>query len=539
MTLLQHGFLAQAERRPEASALAWKGERLSYGALAAASHRISHLLRGLGCQRGDRVVLLLPKSPLAISAMLGTLGADCAYTPVDLKNPAPRVAQILAALEARALLAGREARSLLTALAQEGGLSPSLRVAWLDAEAEGLPAHATVGDLAGCPEHALPTANGPGDLAHILFTSGSTGVPKGVTITHANVIHFVRWAIEHFGIRPGDRCSGHSPLHFDLSTFDTYGTLWAGAELHPVAPEMNLLPHKLAAFMRDAELTQWFSVPSALNHMAKAGAVREYDFPTLRRLLWCGEAWHAAGLAHWMRRLPHVRFTNLYGPTEATIASSYYDVPGVPSDETRPVPIGRACAGEELLVLDEALRPAPVGETGDLYIRGVGLSPGYWRDPAKTAAAFLPNPFSEDPQDRIYRTGDLARLGEDGEIVLVGRADTQIKSRGYRIELGEIEAVLHAIEELEESAVVAVESSGIDGLAIACGWVPRPGLAFEAADLRTRLAARLPAYMLPSRWRRFERLPLNANGKVDRKALKEIFTTEAAGSNRAAPGGAS
>jgi non-ribosomal peptide synthetase component F len=351
-------------------------------------------------------------------------------------------------------------------------------------------------------------------------------------ITHANVIHFIRWAIDHFGIRAGDRCSGHSPLHFDLSTFDTYGTLWAGAELHPVAPELNLLPHKLASFIRDAELTQWFSVPSALNHMAKAGVVHEYDFPSLRRLLWCGEAWHAAGLAHWMRRLPHVSFTNLYGPTEATIASSYYDVPGLPEDETRPVPIGQPCAGEELLVLDEALRPAAVGETGDLFIRGVGLSPGYWKDVAKTEAAFLPSPFSEGPDDRIYRTGDLARVAENGDLVLLGRADTQIKSRGYRIELGEIEAVLHAIDELEESAVVAVESSGIDGLAIACGFVPREGVALEPTDLRVRLSARLPAYMIPSQWRRFERLPLNANGKVDRKALKELFASSGGESDR-------
>jgi acyl-coenzyme A synthetase/AMP-(fatty) acid ligase len=241
-----------------------------------------------------------------------------------------------------------------------------------------------------------------------------------------------------------------------------------------------------------------------------------------------------------MRRLPHARFTNLYGPTEATIASSYYDVPAIPDDETKPVPIGRGCAGEELLVLDEALRPAAPGETGDLYIRGVGLSPGYWRDDEKTAAAFLPDPVRNGREgregrgrgegaDRIYRTGDLARASEEGEIVLVGRADTQIKSRGYRIELGEIEAVLHTLADLQDSAVVAVESPGIDGLAIACGYTPRPGATPEPADLRELLAARLPAYMLPARWRRFDRLPLNANGKVDRKALREIFaaSTEA------------
>lgn len=523
MKLLQHYVSAQASLRPQAPAIAWKGEKLSYGALEQRTNRLARLLAGLGAERGDRIALLLPKSPLAITAMVGTLKADCAYTPVDLKNPAPRVAQILAALESRVLLACREAAPLVEQLVRENGLGP-VRVAWLDGEAPaGLPSHAALADLEACSADSVPSANGEADVAHILFTSGSTGVPKGVMITHANVIAFVEWAKAHFDIRPTDRCSGHSPLHFDLSTFDTYGSFAAGAELHPVPVELNLLPHKLAQFMRDAALTQWFSVPSALNHMAKADVIKEHDFPSLRRLLWCGEAWHAAGLAHWMRRLPHVRFTNLYGPTEATIASSWYDVPGIPEDETKPVPIGRACAGEELLVLDEALRPAAPGETGDLFIRGVGLSPGYWRDAAKTAAAFVPNPFSDDPEDRIYRTGDLARVSEHGEIVLVGRADTQIKSRGYRIELGEIEAVLHTIGTLEESAVVAVDSAGIDGLAIACGYAPRAGVALEPADLRALLAARLPAYMLPSRWRRFDRLPLNANGKVDRKALKEIF----------------
>jgi amino acid adenylation domain-containing protein len=520
--LLQHYVSGQAERRSQASAIAWKGEKLSYGALEEKTNRLARLLVGLGAERGDRIALLLPKSPLAITAMVGTLKADCAYTPVDLKNPAPRVAQILSALESRVLLACREAAPLVEQLVREDGLG-AVRVAWLDGEAPAaLPSHAALADLEACSAASVPSRNGDADVAHILFTSGSTGVPKGVMITHANVIAFVEWATAHFGIQPDDRCSGHSPLHFDLSTFDTYGSFAAGAELHPVPVELNLLPHKLAQFMRDAALTQWFSVPSALNHMAKADALQEHDFPSLRRLLWCGEAWHAAGLAHWMRRLPHVRFTNLYGPTEATIASSWYDVPGIPEDETRPVPIGRGCAGEELLVLDEALRPSAPGETGDLYIRGVGLSPGYWRDPAKTAAAFLPNPF-DGGEDRIYRTGDLARASESGEIVLVGRADTQIKSRGYRIELGEIEAVLHTIGTLEESAVVAVESAGIDGLAIACGYTPRAGVTLEAADLRGLLAAKLPAYMLPSRWRRFERLPLNANGKVDRKALKEIF----------------
>src|SRR5437588_11119547 len=159
-----------------------------------------------------------------------------------------------------------------------------------------------------------------------------------------------------------------------------------------------------------------------------------------------------------MRRLPHVTFTNLYGPTEATIASSYYTVPACPAAEDEVIPIGRACGGEQLLVLDDALRPVPPGEVGELYIRGVGLSPGYWRDPAKTSAAFLRYPGATDARDRIYHTGDLATLGPDGLVRFLGRADSQVKTRGYRVELGEVEPTLHALRTLRDWAVVGVPS---------------------------------------------------------------------------------
>ena len=222
-----------------------------------------------------------------------------------------------------------------------------------------------------------------------------------------------------------------------------------------------------------------------------------------------------------MTRLPHVTFTNLYGPTEATIASSYYRVPACPTSDREAVPIGTGCEGEELLVLDERLDPVARGGIGDLYIRGVGLSPGYWCDPEKTRAAFVPNPH--DPSDRLYRTGDLARVDEQGRIVLVGRADSQIKIRGYRIELGEIEAALHALDALCESAVVPVATDGFGEPALACVYVPHRGAEVAPAALRQRLAELLPPYMLPTRWKRLERLPLNPNGKVDRRALRDLL----------------
>jgi acyl-coenzyme A synthetase/AMP-(fatty) acid ligase len=238
----------------------------------------------------------------------------------------------------------------------------------------------------------------------------------------------------------------------------------------------------------------------------------------LRRLLWCGEAQPTPTLQYWMRRLPHVEFTNLYGPTEATIASSYYTVPEIPQSETDPIPIGKPCEGEDLIVLDESLHPVAPGEIGDLYIAGAGLSPGYWNDPEKTARAFVTSPSGE----RIYKTGDLARTGPDGLLYLLGRSDTQIKSRGYRIELGEIEAALHTLDEIRECAVVAVDSGDFDGKTICCAYVSEAAET-EPAHLRERLSALLPSYMLPARWMQMETLPLNGNGKIDRPRVRDQF----------------
>jgi amino acid adenylation domain-containing protein len=363
----------------------------------------------------------------------------------------------------------------------------------------------------------------PDDAAHLLFTSGSTGDPKGVVITHAAVCAFVEWAVRYFGTRPGDRISGHPPLHFDLSTFDIYATFRAGAELHLVPPS-TLLPRQLADFIVARELTQWFCVPSTMTYMVKGGAVPDHGFPTLERVIWCGEVLPTPVLVYWMTRARQARFTNLYGPTEATIASSYYTVPGIPQDEAEPIPIGSACDGEELVVLNERREAVPHGESGELYIGGAGLSPGYWRDEEKTRAAFVSDPRPGRGGGRLYRTGDLARVGSHGLHYFLGRSDSQIKSRGYRIELGEIEAALNPMPELAECAVVGVESDGFEGTLICCAFAPVGAATVKPATLRRALSATLPAYMLPSRWMSMEALPKNVNGKIDRRRLRELFT---------------
>ena len=509
--LLQDWVARQAERRGEAIAVVEGGQRLSYAALEAASSRLARTLREAGCGPGERVGFLMPKSTTALVSMLGILKAGAVHVPLDAASPAARLRRIVAACEMRALLAAGPVAPLVAELLE--GLNARPRIGWLEGRAAvpaQLDAAFCLDDVAGMPPARLPCLRKPEDPAHILFTSGSTGMPKGVVITHANVAAFVAWGLRHFGLGADDRLSGHTPLHFDLSTFDVFGTYAAGAQLHLVPPEAALLPHRLAQFIRDAALTQWFSVPSMLNYLAKADAVAPGDFPSLRRILWCGEVLPTPALIYWMQRVPHARFTNLYGPTEATIASSYYDVPACPRKAEERIPIGLACGGEELLVID-----------GEICIGGAGLSPGYWRDPEKTAAAFVPHPAR--PGERIYRTGDLGRVRPDGRVELIGRADTQIKSRGYRIELGEIEAALASLPSLRESAVLAVPSSGFEQWQICCAYVPAQGREVAPARLRAELSRLLPSYMLPVRWRACESLPRNANGKVDRPRLKEAF----------------
>lgn len=523
--LLQDYLTCQAQVRPGEIAIVSEDKQLTYSKLDRQSNSLAWALRDAGCLKGDRIALLVPKSPIAIVSMLAVLKADCIYVPMDVASPRSRLDLILETSGSRFLLAVPDSASLAEKLLTE--TASATRVCWLDSQShpESLNSSLTPAFTWPVTEAAMPPASSckPQDIAHLLFTSGSSGRPKGVAITHANVTSFIDWAISHFKYTPEDRTSGHSPLHFDLSTFDIYGTLAAGAQLHLVPAKLNLLPHKMAEFIRNGELTQWFSVPSLLSYMAKFDVVSPHDFPKLKRLLWCGERFPTPALMYWMKRLPHVEFTNLYGPTEATIASSYYLVPECPASEDAPIPIGVPCGGESLLVLNERLQSPPPGEVGDLYIAGVGLSPGYWNDLEKTRAVFLDEPFGPG-SPRIYKTGDLASMSGDGLVYLHGRCDSQIKNRGYRIELGEIEVALQATTGIQEAAVVAIESTSFEGAIICCAVVPERGVTFEPQVLRQRLSQRLPHYMLPSRWLRFDSLPLNGNGKVDKPVLCNQFS---------------
>ena len=517
--LLHDPIVDSVARAPDATAVVMGTERLTYAELDHLADCLAGSLLQCGCGPGERVYLLAPKSPATVAAMIATLRVGCAYVPVDVTAPVQRSAQIVAAAQAAAAFVVGDGAVLAEDLSAEGVIASDLPLVDLSGGA-------ARGDAKAATQRRSETRSR--DPAHILFTSGSTGRPKGVVVTHGSARAYIDWAIGHFDIRPGDRCSGHPPLHFDLSTFDVFATLAAGGELHLLPPEV-VLPRQFADYVLHSELDQLFCVPSAMSYLSTFGVVPADGFPSLRRILWCGEVLPTPVLIEWMSRHPSARFTNLYGPTETTIASSYYDVEVVPTDPSQPVPIGTACAGEELLILDEDGSLAGDGVIGEMCIGGIGLSPGYWRDPETTAKAFVPDPRTGAAARRIYRTGDLARRDPDGLYHFIGRRDSQIKHRGYRIELGEIELAVMALPTVAECAVVAVPTEGFEGTVICCAAVLRAcDVDGTPAHLRAQLATRLPGYMLPTRWWLSDVLLKNVNGKIDRREIRERFASELA-----------
>jgi amino acid adenylation domain-containing protein len=544
--VLQEWVARAAEVRPDARALVHPDAVLTYGALERASNRLARALREAGCERGDRVAFLLPRSPMTIAVIVGILKADCIYVPLDLRSPGARLATVVRQCEPSVILANPATRDRLQALVRAGGMEKAPPLGWLGREKPSRPIAAdnakeleamarvlgnpvfTLGYVETLPAEPPAWKGGSDDAAYMLFTSGSTGTPKGVVITHRNVIAFIEWAVRTFGLGPLDRLGGYTELTFDLSTFDIHATFAAGAELHMVPEDLKLLPPKVVEFMRESELTHWLSVPSFMEYVVRFDSLEPGDLPTMRWVTWCGDVLPTPALSYWMKRLPHASFANLYGPTETTVASSYYRVPRTLPDPVAPVPIGRACDGEELLILDDELRPVPTGDVGHLYIRGVGLSPGYWRDPERTGEVFLPDPdpFRSDPDARIYRTGDLARMDADGNVHFLGREDQQIKTRGFRVELGEVEAALLTLPEIEGCAVVGFTAKESPGKLMGCAYVSANGKPVPGRHLKERLQDRLPDYMIPVRWKVVDRLPLSDRGKVHRRKIQEWMEEE-------------
>ena len=502
-------------------------DQITYRELESESNKLAGMLIKQKLIPGDRVGLYLEKTPKTIIAMLGITKAGGVYVPLDPNSPAERVNKIIKASNPSLLFVDRETTFRFQDIIHsdlETGLIPWV---WWSKEplmhGDDFCPKFIYKDIENLKNEPHQVIRNSARAAHILFTSGSTGEPKGVVITHKNVESFINWAVPYFNMKTGEHTSCHSPLHFDLSTYDIYGAFASGSHMHLVPAGISTDPKKLSAFILENKLNQWFSVPSALSYLAKFHVIPDGGYPSLKRLIWCGEVFPLPSLKYWMKNLPDVQFTNLYGPTEATIASSYYTVKELP-EHLDELPIGESCSEEKLIILDENLSRKNIGEVGDLYIEGSGLSPGYWKDIAKTKAAFMRYTNEEGRRERIYKTGDLASLGSDGLVYFHGRSDYQIKSRGYRIELGEIETALGNNQLLREYAVVPIQIDGFEGTAIGCAYVGTEMKNGALAPLlKQKLKDKIPSYMMPQVWREYDRLPRNGNGKIDRKGLSDHF----------------
>jgi amino acid adenylation domain-containing protein len=376
-------------------------------------------------------------------------------------------------------------------------------------------------EFIGAPEAASMSANAssrvePGDAAYLLFTSGSTGQPKGVAVSHGNAVHFIQTVLERYAVQETDRLSQMFDLTFDLSVFDMFVSWWAGACLCCPEEGQKMLP---ASYIKLAGLTIWFSVPSTALMMSRLGMLKADRFPGLRVSLFCGEALTADAVVAWQRAAPACVIENLYGPTELTVACTVYrwDAKNSPAEcERGVVPIGVPLRGMRALVVDESLGEVGPGMEGELLMTGPQLTLGYLNDPERTAKAFVRPPGQKAI---FYRTGDRVRKAPSpgGAMQFLGRADSQVKIRGFRVEVGEVEAALRLSPTVEGAVVIPWPRSaaGADGLVAFL-----TGGAIDVPAIEKSLKERLPAYMLPQEVRLLQQFPLNPNGKVDRRSLE-------------------
>ncbi|HEY2739428.1 MAG TPA: amino acid adenylation domain-containing protein, partial [Thermoanaerobaculia bacterium] len=485
-------FARQAELRPEAVAVAFEGEELTYSELDRRANRLARQLRDRGCDPESRIGVLLERSCELLVALLGILKAGAAYVPLDPDHPSDRLA-----------FQDRDAR--LRWIVTRAGLAGRLPGA--EDRFLFLPAG---GDL------PLSVAVDPDHPAYVLYTSGSTGRPKGVVISHRAIVNRLHWGQEALPLTAADRVLHKTPISFDVSIWELFWPLMAGARLVVARPGGHRDNAYLARLIAGQGITVLHFVPSMLQlflEEPEAGECR-----TLRDVACGGEALSAELARRFAARLGHARLHNFYGPTETAVEVTSWVCDAAGDDRGGGMPIGRPVANTRILLLDRNLLPVPVGVPGELFIAGVNLARGYVERSDLTAERFLPDPEGREPGERAYRTGDLARWRAGGAIEYLGRLDHQVKIRGVRIELGEIEATLAALPGVREAVVVVREDVPGDRRLVAYVVADAPVDA-PVEELRRSLRERLPDAMVPSAFVTLAALPLTSNGKVDRKAL--------------------
>jgi len=472
------------------------GESVTYAELKARAGEIAAGLRALGIGAGDRVGLCAPKSIPSVAAIFGILEAGAAYVPVDAAAPPARNGFIFSDCAVSAVLA---AGNVAPALAAELGLPESTAI---------------LGGLVflDCPRAgAMPAP----DLAYILYTSGSTGNPKGVMLTHANGLSFVDWCSDAFSPTEHDRFSSHAPFHFDLSILDLYVPVKHGAAIVLIGESLGKNARQLAPVIASERISVWYSTPTVLRLLVEFGDLPGLDLPALRLVLFAGEVFPVKHLRALKALLPAPRYWNLYGPTETNVCTALAIPASIPDGRETPFPIGRPCSNVEARIVDAATGgEVDPGQEGELVIHGGPVTSGYWNLPERSAEAFLTLKGKH-----FYRTGDIVKDIGDGVLDYIGRRDRMVKRRGFRVELGEIEAGLYRHPQVAEAAVVAVPDAdaGVSVVAFLCcdGGAQAP----KTVQMKMFSARNLLAYMVPDRFVFLESLPKTSTDKIDYQRL--------------------
>lgn len=447
------------------------------------------------------VAVFLPKSAEAIIANLGALYSGNCYANLDIKSPPQRLKSMLQNLKAAVIVTSATHVAALRALDV-----PESRLLLV----ESVLVSKTLYDNARLLARIKSVIDT--DPVYIIYTSGSTGVPKGVVISHRGVIDYIDWARETYQISEDEVIGNQAPFFFDNSTLDIYLCLACGAVLVLIPEEIFGYPVKLMQFVEQRGITTFFWVPSVMTNVANYKILDSLAPPSLRKILFAGEVMPAKTLNYWRSKYPRALFSNLYGPTEITVDCTYYIVDrDFNADEA--VPIGFPCRNTDVLILNEKNEPVRDDEPGELCVRGSSLALGYWNNPEKTAAVFVQNPLNSCYPELIYRTGDLVFRNQRGEIMFIGRKDFQIKHLGYRIELGEIEHAVLQVDGIRNGCVVYNQGKKEIALFFESEQELTP------AFIRGQMLTHVPKYMLPTAFHRLDKIPLTANGKIDRQKL--------------------
>ena len=484
---------------PDKIAYADENKSMDYKTLREHTYHIASVIADKGYFKKP-VAIFLDKSVECIAAFLGTAYSGNFYSPLDTKMPEARIEKIMTTLQPQIVITDRAHAEVVKNFAGNADI-----LIYEDMCEEEIDERLVKGTIS----KVLDT-----DVLYVLFTSGSTGNPKGVIISHRALVDFVEWGTKYLGIDDSYVFGNQTPFYFSMSVFDIYMTLKNGATMHVIPKEKFSFPAKLMEELYDKKINTLFWVPSALTMVSALNALNCPHLPELKNVFFGGEVMPMKQLNKWRKEYPDVRYINFYGPTEVTDTCTIYEV-NREFENTETLPMGFACENMDVFLLDENDKLVADGEIGEVCVRGTGLAYGYYNAPDKTAEAFVQNPLNKVYPETIYRTGDLAQINQYGEFVYAGRKDFQIKHMGHRIELGEIETAVLSVNEVESGCCLYDDKRSRIVL-FYTGDIEEKALMDKIKDL-------VPSYMMPNKHYHLEEMPKNLNGKIDRQKLKGMI----------------